>query len=48
MNDLNSDMVLWVSIAAVVATIIALVGFAWKATRGMEGLEKNEDDSSSN
>jgi hypothetical protein len=29
----------------VVLTIVALVGFAWKATRGMEGLEKDEDDS---
>ncbi|WP_201022605.1 hypothetical protein [Thiomicrospira sp. XS5] len=45
MNELNNDWVLWGSIAAVVLTIVALVGFAWKATRGMEGLEKDEDDS---
>ncbi|MBD3611541.1 MAG: hypothetical protein HUJ13_03855 [Hydrogenovibrio crunogenus] len=42
MNDLNSDWVLWGSIAAVVFSIVALVGFAWKATRGIEGLEKDE------
>lgn len=46
MNELNNDLVLWVSIAAVVATIIALVGFGYKATRGIEGLEKDEDSSS--
>jgi hypothetical protein len=45
MNELNNDWVLWASIGAVVFTIVALVGFAWKATRGMEGLEKDEDDS---
>ncbi|MDG6778913.1 hypothetical protein QCB44_09355 [Thiomicrorhabdus sp. zzn3] len=42
MGDLNSDWVLWGSIGAVVFSIVALVAFAWKATRGMEGLEKDE------
>ncbi|WP_169721417.1 hypothetical protein [Thiomicrorhabdus chilensis] len=44
MNDLNSDFVLWMSIGALVLSIVALVGFAWKATRGIEGLEKDEQD----
>lgn len=44
MNDLNSDFVLWMSIGAVVFSIVALVAFAWKATRGMEGLEKDEQN----
>ena len=43
MNDLNSDFVLWISLAAVVLSIVALVGFAWKATRGIEGLEEGKD-----
>ncbi len=43
MGDLNNDMVLWMSIAAILATIVALAGFAWKATRGIEGLEEGQD-----
>ncbi|WP_199774070.1 hypothetical protein [Thiomicrorhabdus sp. Milos-T2] len=46
MNDLNSDFVLWISIGALVLTIAALVGFAWKATRGIEGLESDENKDS--
>lgn len=42
MNDLNSDFVLWISIGALVLSIVALIGFGWKATRGIEGLEKDE------
>lgn len=42
MGDLNSDWVLWGSIGAIVFSIVALIAFAWKATRGMEGLEKDE------
>lgn len=44
MNELNSDWVLWASIGAVVLSIVALIGFAWKATRGMEGLEKEDNN----
>jgi hypothetical protein len=43
MGDLNSDWVLWGSIGAVVFSIVALVAFGWKATRAMEGLEKDEN-----
>lgn len=43
MNELNSDFVLWVSIGALVLSIVALVAFGWKATRAMEGLEKDEN-----
>ncbi len=43
MGDLNNDWVLWGSIAAIVLSIVALVGFGWKATRGIEGLEKDEN-----
>ena len=42
MGDLNSDWVLWASIGAVVFSIVALVGFGWKATRGIEGLEDDK------
>ena len=42
MNDLNNDFVLWISIGALVLSIVSLIGFAWKATRGIEGLEKDE------
>ena len=42
MNELNSDFVLWISLGALVLSIVALIGFAWKATRGIEGLEKDE------
>lgn len=42
MNELNSNFVLWVSIGALVLSIVALIGFGWKATRGMEGLEADE------
>lgn len=46
MNELNSDFVLWISIGALVLSVVALIGFGYKATRGIEGLEKKEDDSS--
>ncbi len=36
MSDLNNDWVLIGSILAVVFTIVALVGFGWKAFQGME------------
>lgn len=42
MNDLNSDFVLWISIGALVLSIVAFIGFAWKTARAMEGLEKDE------
>ncbi|MBF6057461.1 MULTISPECIES: hypothetical protein [Thiomicrorhabdus] len=44
MGDLNNDWVLWGSIGAVVLTLVALIGFAWKAARGIEGLEKDDAD----
>lgn len=43
MNDLNSDLVLWVSIGALALSVVSLIGFAWKATRGIEGLEEGND-----
>ncbi|WP_178861887.1 hypothetical protein [Thiomicrorhabdus cannonii] len=43
MGDLNNDWVLWGSIGALVLSIVALVAFGWKATRGIEGLEKDEN-----
>jgi len=43
MGDLNNDWVLYGSIFAVLLTIIALLGFAWKAFRGIEGLEDNKN-----
>lgn len=42
MGDLNNDWVLYASILALVLTIVSLFGFAWKAFRGMEGLEEDE------
>lgn len=42
MNELNNNFVLWVSIGALVLSIVALIGFGWKATRGIEGLETDE------
>ncbi len=42
MNELNSDLVLWLSLGAVVLSIVAFIGFAWKTARAMEGLEKDE------
>lgn len=42
MNELNNDFVLWMSIGALVFSIVALIGFGWKATRGMEGLEEDK------
>lgn len=43
MNDLNSDFVLWISLGAVLLTIVAFIGFAWNTTRGIEGLEEGKD-----
>lgn len=42
MNDLNSNFVLWISLGALALSIVSLIGFAWKATRGIEGLESDE------
>ncbi|WP_172959652.1 hypothetical protein [Thiomicrorhabdus aquaedulcis] len=42
MNELNNDFVLWISLGALVLSIVSLVAFAWKATRGIEGLEKDD------
>jgi len=42
MNDLNNDFVLWISIGALVLSIVSLIGFGWKATRGIEGLEEDK------
>jgi len=43
MNELNNDFVLWISIGALVLSIVSLIGFGWKATRGIEGLESDEN-----
>ncbi len=43
MGDLNNDWVLWGSIAALVLSIVALLGFGYKAFRGMEGMEKDDE-----
>ncbi|GAB6035174.1 hypothetical protein [Galenea microaerophila] len=43
MGDLNNDWVLYGSILALVLTVAALLGFAWKAIKGIEGLEKDEN-----
>jgi hypothetical protein len=43
MNDLNSNFVLWISLAALALTIAAFIAFAWKTARAMEGLEKDEN-----
>lgn len=43
MNELNSNLVLWLSLAAIVFSIAAFIGFAWKTGRAMEGLEKDEN-----
>lgn len=48
MNELNSDFVLWITLAALALTIASLIAFSWKAIRAMEGLEKedtSEDES---
>ncbi len=42
MNELNSDLVLWLSLGGVALSIVAFLGFAWKTARAMEGLEKDE------
>jgi len=42
MNELNNDFVLWISIGALLLSIVALIGFGWKATRGIEGLEEDK------
>ncbi|WP_165395115.1 hypothetical protein [Thiomicrorhabdus indica] len=44
MGDLNNDWVLWGSIGALVLSIVALLGFGYKAFRGMEGMEDKEDE----
>lgn len=45
MNELNNDWVLWAVILSVVFAVITVIGFGWKAFRGMEGLEKDDDQS---
>ena len=42
MNELNNDFVLWISILALVASILSFAAFAYKTTRGIEGLEEDE------
>lgn len=42
MNELNSNLVLWISLAALALSIVAFIAFAWKTARAMEGLEKDE------
>ncbi len=34
---------MWISIGALVLSIVSLIAFSWKATRGIEGLEKDEN-----
>lgn len=41
-GELNNDWVLWASILAVAFSAVFVVVWAWKATRGMEGLEDDE------
>lgn len=41
-GELNNDWVLWASILAILFSIVLTVVWAWKATRGMEGLEEDE------
>ncbi|WP_296830093.1 hypothetical protein [Thiomicrospira sp.] len=43
MNELNNDWVLWVSLLALVFSVIAFVAFGWKAFKSMEG---NDEDKS--
>lgn len=47
MNELNSNLVLWISLAALVLSIVAFIGFAWKTARAMEGLEKDKSEDES-
>ena len=42
MNELNNDFVLWISLGALALSIVSFIGFAWKTTKGIEGLEKDE------
>ena len=42
MNELNSDWVLWVSLLALVFSIVALVAFGWKLFKSMEGGEEDK------
>jgi|ACQI01.1.fsa_nt_gi hypothetical protein len=41
-GELNNDWVLWASIGAIVFSVILTVAWAWKATRGIEGLEEDQ------
>lgn len=42
MSGLNSDFVLWISLAAVALSFVAVVAWGWKTFRAMEGMEGNE------
>lgn len=44
MNELNSDTVLWVTLAALLFTALAFVGFSLKIFRAMEEKDEDEDE----
>ncbi len=39
MNELNSDMVLWVSLAMVAISVVVFVAYAWKTFRSLDSKE---------
>ena len=45
MNELNNDWVVWAVILSVVISVVAIIGFSWKAFRGMNGLEHDDQQS---
>ncbi len=45
MNELNSDAVLWLSLAALIFSVVSFFLFGWKMMRSMEGLDLEEDGS---
>jgi hypothetical protein len=42
MGGLNSDFVLWISLAAVALSFLSVIVWGWKTFRAMEGLEGSE------
>ncbi len=44
MNELNSDTVLWVTLAALLFTALSFVGFSLKIFRAMEEKDEDEDE----
>lgn len=36
MNELNSDMVLWMSLAMVALTAVVFIAYAWKTFRSLD------------